>query len=88
MRLVDGRIDAQKALSAVLRTEGRFFFGHLANILSGKTTDAVERHSHDQLKTFGVGADRAPAGWRGVFRQLMSARLHRPATATTATGSC
>ena len=36
MRLVDGRIDAQKALSAVLRTEGRFFFGHLANILSGK----------------------------------------------------
>ena len=75
VRLIDGRIEAQKALSAVLRTEGRFFFGHLANILSGKHTEAVERHGHDKLKTFGVGADRSPDGWRGVFRQLMSARL-------------
>ena len=58
----------------MLRTEGRFFFGHLANILSGKTTEAVERHGHDQFKTFGVGKDLAPTDWRGVFRQLMSAQ--------------
>ncbi len=75
VRLIDGRIDAQKALSAVLRTSGRFFFGHLANILSGKTTEAVERQGHNQLKTFGVGKDRAPADWRGVLRQLQSAKL-------------
>ena len=75
VRLVDGRIDAQKALSAVLRTSGRFFFGHLANILAGKATEAVHRHGHDQLKTFGVGKDRAPADWRGVLRQLLSAKL-------------
>ncbi len=75
VRLVDGRVEAQKALSAVLRTSGRFFFGHLANILAGKATEAIERHGHDQLKTFGVGKDRAPAGWRGVLRQLQSAKL-------------
>ena len=75
VRLIDGRIEAQKALSAVLRTSGRFFFGHLANILAGKTTEAVERHGHDQLKTFGVGRDRTPADWRGVLRQLQSAKL-------------
>jgi ATP-dependent DNA helicase RecQ len=75
VRLIDGTIEAQKALSAVLRTSGRFFFGHLANILSGKKSEAIERHGHDQLKTFGVGADRAPAEWRGVLRQLLSARL-------------
>ncbi len=75
VRLVDGRIEAQKALSAVLRTSGRFFFGHLANILAGKPTEAIERHGHDQLKTFGVGRDRTPAGWRGVLRQLQSAKL-------------
>ncbi len=71
----DGRVEAQKALSAVLRTSGRFFFGHLANILSGKATEAVERHGHDQLKTFGAGKDRTPADWRGVLRQLQSAKL-------------
>jgi ATP-dependent DNA helicase RecQ len=75
VRVVDGRIDAQKALSAVLRTSGRFFFGHLANILAGEATEAVTRHGHEQLKTFGVGKDRAAADWRGVLRQLLSAKL-------------
>jgi ATP-dependent DNA helicase RecQ len=75
VRLVDGVIDAQKAMSAILRTQGRFFFGHLANILSGKATDAVLLHGHDKLKTFGAGKDRTPAEWRGVFRQLLSAKL-------------
>ena len=75
VRLIDGTLEARKALSAVLRTSGRFFFGHLANILSGKPSEAIARHGHDQLKTFGVGADRAPAEWRGVLRQLLSARM-------------
>jgi ATP-dependent DNA helicase RecQ len=75
VRLIDGRIDAQKAMSALLRTSGRFFFGHLANILSGKATEAIQRHGHDGLKTFGVGKDRSPAEWRGVLRQLQSGGL-------------
>jgi ATP-dependent DNA helicase RecQ len=75
VRLIDGRIEAQKAMSALLRTSGRFFFGHLANILSGKATEAVRRHGHDGLKTFGVGKDRSPAEWRGVLRQLQSGGL-------------
>ncbi|HZZ63299.1 MAG TPA: DNA helicase RecQ [Roseiarcus sp.] len=75
VRLIDGRIEAQKALSAVLRTSGLFFFGHLANILAGKITEAIEQHGHYRLKTFGVGKDRTPANWRGVLRQLQSAKL-------------
>ncbi|WP_158813531.1 DNA helicase RecQ [Methylocapsa sp. S129] len=75
VRLIDGRLDAQKAMSAVLRTSGRFFFGHLGNILAGKATDAVRQYGHDSLKTFGVGRERTPADWRGVLRQLLSAKL-------------
>jgi ATP-dependent DNA helicase RecQ len=75
VRLIDGRVEAQKAMSAILRTSGRFFFGHLANILSGKATEAVLHHGHDELKTFGVGKDRTPAEWRGVLRQLQSGGL-------------
>ena len=74
-RVIDGVIEAQKALSAILRTSGRFFFGHLANVLAGRSTEAVMRHGHDQLKTFGVGAERKPTQWQGVFRQLVAARL-------------
>ncbi len=68
-------VEAQKAMSAILRTSGRFFFGHLANILSGKATETVLRHGHEALKTFGAGKDRAPAEWRGVLRQLQSGGL-------------
>jgi ATP-dependent DNA helicase RecQ len=75
VRLIDGRVEAQKAMSAILRTSGRFFFGHLANILAGKGTEAVHRHGHDGLKTFGAGKDRTPAEWRGVLRQLQSGGL-------------
>ena len=75
VRVVDGSVEAQKALSAILRTSGRFFFGHLVNILTGNLSDAVSRHQHDQIKTFGVGKDHSAADWRGVFRQLLSAKL-------------
>jgi ATP-dependent DNA helicase RecQ len=75
VRLIDGQVDAQKALSAIMRTSGRFFFGHLGNILAGKATDAVRQHGHDMLKTFGVGRERTPADWRGVLRQLLSAKM-------------
>ncbi|MGA2045714.1 MAG: DNA helicase RecQ [Roseiarcus sp.] len=81
VRLIDGSLDAQKAMSAILRTSGRFFFGHLGNILAGKQTEAVRQFGHDGLKTFGVGRERTPAEWRGVLRQLLSARMiaHDPA---------
>jgi ATP-dependent DNA helicase RecQ len=75
VRLIDGQLDAQKAMSAVLRTSGRFFFGHLGNILAGKATDAVRQYGHDTLKTFGAGRERTPADWRGILRQLLSAKL-------------
>ena len=73
--MFDGAVAAQKAMSALLRTSGRFFPGHLANILIGKVTDAMRRHSHDALPTFGVGSEFDAAGWRSVFRQLQAAGL-------------
>ena len=81
VRLIDGSVDAQKAMSAILRTSGRFFFGHLGNILAGKQTEAVRQFGHDALKTFGVGREKTPAEWRGVLRQLLSAQMiaHDPA---------
>ena len=66
---------ARTIASSARPSSGRFFFGHLANILSGKPTEAIQRHGHDQLKTFGVGRDRTPADWRGVLRQLQSGGL-------------
>jgi ATP-dependent DNA helicase RecQ len=73
--MFDGAIAAQKAMSAVLRTSGRFFPGHLANLLIGKTTEAIARHRHDDLPTFGVGGEFGAAEWRSIFRQIQAAGL-------------
>ncbi len=74
-RRFNGVVAAQKAMSALLRTSGRFFPGHLANLLIGKTTEAIARHRHDNLPTFGVGGEFGAAEWRSIFRQIQASGL-------------
>jgi len=68
----DGTTDAQKVLSAVYRTEQIFGAIHIVAVLRGEQTEAVIRHAHDRLPTFGVGKDRSAPYWRGVIRQLIA----------------
>ena len=72
---VDGTVEAQKALSAILRTGERFGLEHLVSVLVGDETDQVRRFGHDKLKTFGCGADRTANMWRSIFRQMYAAGL-------------
>ena len=68
---VDATEEARKLLSAVYRTGQIFGAIHLAAVLRGEKTEAVHRHGHDRLPTFGCGADRSSAYWRGLIRQLI-----------------
>ncbi|HYC57693.1 MAG TPA: DNA helicase RecQ [Candidatus Binatia bacterium] len=70
VEVFDGTIEAQKAMSAVLRTGERFGTEHLVAILTGNANDAIRRWNHDALPTFGVGKDRDAGEWRTIFRQL------------------
>ena len=74
----DGTVAAQKALSAVVRTGGRFGAMHLVDVLLGRRTPKVAQHGHDELPTFGVGSDLDEQGWRDVIRQLAALSLLRP----------
>ena len=71
----DGTIEAQKLLSAIVRTGERFGTEHVINLLVGDATDAMRRFGHDKLKTFGVGRDRSKAEWRSLLRQIYAAGL-------------
>ncbi|MDB5560155.1 MAG: ATP-dependent helicase RecQ, partial [Enterovirga sp.] len=70
---VDATEAAQKVLSAVARTGQRFGMGHLTAVLCGEATEAVTRHGHDKIKTFGVGRDRDKRAWSTTIRQLYAA---------------
>ena len=74
----DGTVAAQKALSAVVRTGGRFCAMHLVDVLLGRNTPKVAQHHHDELPTFGVGADLDEQAWRDIIRQLAALSLLRP----------
>jgi ATP-dependent DNA helicase RecQ len=71
----DGTVDAQKVMSAILRTGERFGATHLIQVLRGELTEGVTRRGHERLPTFGVGKDRASEAWRSVMRQLYAAGL-------------
>ena len=74
----DGTVPAQKALSAVVRTGGRFGAMHIVDVLLGRHTPKVAQHGHDRLPTFGVGEELDEHAWRGVIRQLVAMNLLRP----------
>ena len=67
----DGTEAAQKLLSAVYRTGQRFGAGHVIDVLRGRDTEKVRQWRHEQLRTFGVGADLSATEWRSFVRQLM-----------------
>jgi len=67
---------ARKALSCIYRFRQHsglsFGAGHLIDVLRGKRTDKSLQHGHEDLSTFGVGADLSEAQWRSVLRQLIA----------------
>jgi ATP-dependent DNA helicase RecQ len=76
----DGTIEAQKILSAAMRTGQRFGAGYLADILVGDASVAVARNGHDVIKTFGVGKEHSKKVWATFVRQLFAAGALRTAS--------
>ena len=48
---------AQKALSAVHRTEQGFGMMYLIDVLTGKDDERIKKNGHDKLNVFGIGKD-------------------------------
>ena len=71
----DGTVVAQKALSCIHRTGERFGAGYLTNVLLGKADERMRRFGHDQVSTFGIGAELSAEQWKSVYRQLVAAGL-------------
>ena len=67
---------ARKLLSTIYRVQQHsglsFGAGHIMDILRGKATDKVAQFGHEQLSTFGIGAEFSEPQLRGVLRQLIA----------------
>jgi ATP-dependent DNA helicase RecQ len=68
----DGKVIAQKLLSAAYRTGQRFGAMHLIDVLVGRLTERVKQFGHDKTSVFGVGAELNEKQWRAALRQLVA----------------
>ncbi|MDR3483249.1 MAG: DNA helicase RecQ [Burkholderiaceae bacterium] len=71
----DATVPAQKLLSAIYRVDQRFGAGHVIDVLRGVDSDKVKQWRHEQLSTFGIGADQSEAEWRAILRQAIALGL-------------
>lgn len=67
----DGTVDAQKALSCVYRVQQQFGVNHVIDVLRGSKSQRLVELQHDQLSTFGIGAEQSQEYWQAVLRQLI-----------------
>ena len=71
----DGSIAAQKAISAVYRTDQRFGVAYLIDVLLGNEDERIKNFRHNQLSLFGIGKEFSKNEWQAIFRQLVAMNL-------------
>ncbi|MEX0721336.1 MAG: DNA helicase RecQ [Balneolaceae bacterium] len=64
-------VPAQKFLSTVARTDQRFGFHHIKNILMGSKRKKILQLRHNQLSTYGIGNEFSSKQWKQLYRELM-----------------
>jgi ATP-dependent DNA helicase RecQ len=70
-RRFDASEQAKKALSCVYRVGERFGARHVIDVLRGAKGQRILDLHHNELSTYGIGADLPSAEWDNIFRQLI-----------------
>ena len=68
---IDGTVIAQKALSAIARTDQRFGQSYLIDFLRGSKSQKIKDY-HKNLPTYGVGSNLSKDEWFAYFKDLIS----------------
>ncbi len=67
----DATEHAQMALSCVYRLRQSFGITHVIDVLRGSENEKILRFGHDELSTYGIGAEVSRDHWQSLIRQLI-----------------
>jgi ATP-dependent DNA helicase RecQ len=71
----EGQEHMQLVLKTILSVREKFKAEHIANIITGKTGQAIQTYKHNDLPVFGEGSEKPVKFWLAVIRQAMIAKL-------------
>lgn len=74
-QVFDGTLLAQKALSALARTNQNVGVNVLVDILRGSHRKEIIENNYDRIKTFGAGKDKSFAEWQQLLLQMLNLGL-------------
>ncbi|MEO9533322.1 MAG: DNA helicase RecQ [Crocinitomicaceae bacterium] len=72
---IEGKIIAQKALSAVIRTNQSVGINTLIGILRGAKTADIFEKGYEKIKTYGAGAEHSFKEWQHFINQIINQGL-------------
>jgi len=70
--MIDGKIIAQKAMSAISRSRERLTLRNLIDVLRGSERAEIKKWGWDRIKTYGAGKDLSADDWRAYITQLIN----------------
>lgn len=71
-QFMDGKINAQKTISAVARVQQNEPIGVIIDILRGAKNQKILDRNYDQLKTYGAGKDVAWRDWQHYVLEMIN----------------
>jgi ATP-dependent DNA helicase RecQ len=70
----DATVNAQKLLSAIVRTGERYGAGYVIDFLRGSASEKINP-AHKELKTYGIGKDLKKEEWQWMVQQMLYHRF-------------
>ena len=67
----DATEHARMALSCVYRLHQSYGIGYVVDVLRGSGSEKIFERGHDQLSTYGIGAEQSKDAWQQLIRQLI-----------------
>ncbi len=58
-------------LESILAIKENFRSDYVIDFITGRDTDEIQAHKHDELEEFGMGEDESPKIWNPVIRQAL-----------------